>query len=63
MEYTAADLYMESIDEYFDRMIKLYPDEKDKWEIRRKESKEFEKWSKEHPAPEGQVNCFPGWSV
>ena len=44
-------------------MIKLYPDEKEKWEIRRKESKEFEELSKEHPASEGQVNCFPGWSV
>ena len=63
MKYTADNLVIESLDEYFDRLIKLYPDEKEKWEIRRKESKEFEEWSKEHPAPEGQVNCFPGWSV
>lgn len=63
MKYDASNLVMESIDEFFDRMIKLHPDEKDKWEIRRKESKEFEEWSKEHPAPEGYVNCFTGWSV
>ena len=41
MKYTADNLVIESLDEYFDRMIKLYPDEKEKWEIRRKESKEF----------------------
>ena len=63
MKYTAENLVTETVDEFFDRMIAQDPEHKAEWEIRRNESKEFEKWSKEHPAPEGQVNCFPGWSV
>ena len=31
MTSTADNLVIESLDEYFDRMIKLYPDEKEKW--------------------------------
>lgn len=63
MKYDAKDLVIESVDEYIDRMIKLYPDEKDKWEIRRQESKAAEQYNKEHPAPKGYVNGFTGWSV
>lgn len=63
MEYTVSNLVIESVDEYIDRMIKLYPDEKDLWEIRRQESKVAEQYNKEHPAPKGYVNCFTGWSV
>lgn len=63
MEYAAVNLVIESVDEYIDRMIKLHPDEKDLWEIRRQESKAAKQYNKEHPAPEGYVNCFTGWSV
>ena len=63
MKYDSNNLVIETMDEFIDRMIKLHPDEKDLWEIRRQESKAAKQYNEDRPAPEGYVNGFAGWSV
>lgn len=63
MKYDSNNLVIETMDEFIDRMIELHPNEKDLWEIRRQESKAAKQYNEDHPAPEGYVNGFAGWSV